>query len=156
MYILSNNSKVTITNYVVNRYDNSRGLVLSIYTTKDNISLNDFDTFCTDIKDNHYDILVYNDSDELVQTLRGFYHNCSITIGQDMNSLTAEITNESENTYQIGILKDRNSILENDLTNAQLALVEQYNEKISLQESIEILQNKIQNLEDIITGIQNQ
>lgn len=168
MYILSGETKVTITNYVVNRYDNQRGLVLSIYTTKDNISLIDFDTFCVGIKTDHSDILVYNDNDELEQTLRGFYHNCYISVDNNTNTLTAEITNESENTYQIGLLQDKNDLLTtaiietektlnetyNDLTDTQLALVEQYNAKVELEAVITSLQEKIEELEQIVIALQ--
>jgi len=162
MYILSNETQVQITNYVVNRYDNKRGLVLSIYTTKDNISLVDFDTFCTNIKNNKSDIMVYNDSEELEQTLRGFYHNCHISLDNETNMMTADITNESENTYQIGILQDRNATLEalvteyeNDLTDTQLALVEQFKANISLEEDVKTSQTKIQTLENLIAELQS-
>lgn len=158
MYILANETQVQITNYVVNRYDNQRGLVLSINTTKDNISLSDFDIFCTEIMTNESDILVYNDSNELEQTLRGFYHNCHISLDNNTNLMTADITNESENTYQIGILQDRNAILEsavvqyeNDLTDTQLALVEQYKANITLEENIKTLEAQIAELQTAIT-----
>jgi hypothetical protein len=123
-YILAGDNKVTITKYLVNRYDNKRGLVLTINTTSDNISLADLDALCENIKANKLDILVYNSSDELEVTLRGFYHNCIVSKGTD-GILTAEITNESENTYQIGILQDRSSQLENTASKQAQAISDQ-------------------------------
>lgn len=111
MYILAGDHRVTITKHVVNRYDNKRGLVLTIETTKENISLAELDAICDEIMANKLDIFVYNDADELQTTLRGFWHNCLVT--KNMSGLlVAEITNESENTYQIGILQSRSGALE--------------------------------------------
>lgn len=112
MHILVGETQVTITSHVVNRHDNKRGLVLTIKTTADNISLADADTLCTTIKENKLDILVYDDNNELVHTLRGFYHNCLCSKDTD-GIITVEITNESENTYQIGLLRDENQTLRN-------------------------------------------
>ena len=110
MHILAGETQVTITSHIVNRHDNKRGLVLTIKTTTDNISLADADALCTTIKENSLDILVYNDNSELVRTLRGFYHNCICSKDTD-GVITVEITNESENTFQIGLLKDENNAL---------------------------------------------
>ena len=111
-YILAGDTKVAITSYGVRRHDNKRGLVLTLTTTTDKISLADLDALCEQIRAEKLDILVYNDANELVTTLRGFYHNCIASKDVETGILTAEITNESENTYQIGLLKDRSMHLE--------------------------------------------
>lgn len=123
MYILAGDHKVTITKHTVNRYDNKRGLVLTLTTTKDNISLADLDAICDDIRVNKLDILVYDETDELVATLRGFWHNCLVSKDSVDGSLKAEITNESENTYQIGVLQNRSTNLEKNSVAQRTQLV---------------------------------
>lgn len=112
MYILVDDTRVDIVSQTVNRHDSRRGLVLTITTTRENISLGDLDALCTDIMANKSDILVYNDNDELVTALHGFCHNCIVSSDAENGTIKAEITNESENTFQIGLLQGRSTNLE--------------------------------------------
>ena len=112
MYILVGDTRVDIVSQTVNRHDSRRGLVLTITTTRENISLGDLDALCTDIMANKSDILVYNDNDELVTALHGFCHNCIVSSDAENGTIKAEITNESENTFQIGLLQGRSMNLE--------------------------------------------
>lgn len=141
MYIKVNDVRVDIESQTVNRYDSRRGLVLTITTTREHISLGELDSLCTDIMTNKSDIYVYNDNDELVTVLHGFSHNCFVSSDSDTGKLKAEITNESENTFQIGLLQGRSINLE-EASERHASQIEECAEVIMAQSEIIAIQEE--------------
>lgn len=113
MYITAGNNTLNITNQHVYR-DSGVGLILKIEIARDSISIGDLETIVRDIGDNALEITVYNDNDEKVQILSGFY--CEPNIIAKGSTYTVEFINESENTFQLGRHKHMIEELEKQMT----------------------------------------
>lgn len=109
MHILINETQIAITNYVVNRNRITGQLVLTVTIPKENLTAVEIDELRTNIKNNAPTITVYNDNNEVVQTLTGFALEPNYGTKDDSWELTVE--NKSELEYQYQKLIEENEAL---------------------------------------------
>lgn len=109
MHILINETQIAITNYVVNRNRITGQLVLTVTIPKENLTAVEIDELRTEIKNGAPAITVYNDENEVVQTLTGFALEPNYGTKGDAWELTVE--NKSELEYQYQKLVEENEAL---------------------------------------------
>ena len=109
MHILINEKQIAITSYVVNRNRITGQLVLTVTIPKENLSAVEIDKLRAEIKNNAPAITVYNDNNEVVQTLTGFALEPNYGTKGESWELTVE--NKSELEYQYQKLVEENEAL---------------------------------------------
>lgn len=109
MHILINEKQIAITNYVVNRNRITGQLVLTVTIPKENLTAVEIDELRAEIKNNAPAITVYNDNNEVVQTLTGFALEPNYGTKGESWELTVE--NKSELEYQYQKLVEENEAL---------------------------------------------
>lgn len=110
MYILINGTRFEISDYGVQRNKITGQLVLTVTMPKESATAVQMDELCTTIKETAPDIVVYNDNDEVVQTLKGFALEPVFGLTKN-GTWELVVENKSELEYQYQMLVEENEAL---------------------------------------------
>ena len=110
MFILINETRHEINEYGVQRNKITGQLVLTVKMPKESATAVQMDELCTLLKETAPDIVVYNDNEEVVQTLKGFALEPVFGLTK-FGTWELIVENKSELEYQYQMLVEENEAL---------------------------------------------